>query len=633
MNRNRIRRDIFQRCLLTEVAPFETPLIWSNWGSYNYFRSLCNRNPPKYIKTIFEDYKSATIPYNYVYNKNIAKIRTLSIMHPNASLGITEIYKNFSLMIIRLCQKSSFSLRRPHSIAKYFLIRKGNDSSKKKDPASKYVELLDENKVYVSSYFVYLHFSHLHKFFESPGYTAIEKIFQYRSHFDITKCFPSIYTHSIDWAIRGKEAAKERVSDIRRDTSFGGSFDKFMQRINHNETNGILIGPEFSRIFAEIILQDVDEKIESAMKMDDLTNGNDYCCVRYIDDYYLFYNRQEVFNKFCSVIADELEKYKLYLGSDKQETISRPFISSISIKKIHVSNYIQKIVEELQNPNLNTISSEKEINKIRSIMKENSEENIAITNFFISALSNKMWVLNKLRDMQKYIAIRLFVDIAFYLLRIDTRVSSIYRITKFIIDINKEINSIQLNEKTKILDKIYLQLYEALSAAEGSKMMIETMNLLIAATEFKSLYPLELEKMQKIFDFCKSGYYDDKINSKRMTYFEIIAILYYIQDDQVYETVRSSVLKEVENIFKYYSPKRYSESAHLLMDVVSCPFLEIGIKRKLVKLALNHLDASIQDNEINHFIKFVGASSWYTNWNSIGNLDTLLKKKEFLSPY
>ena len=46
-----------------------------------------------------------------------------------------------------------------------------------------------------------------------------------------------------------------------------------MQRLNYNETNGIVIGPEFSRIFAEIILQRVDKEVEKALYV----NGNQEC--------------------------------------------------------------------------------------------------------------------------------------------------------------------------------------------------------------------------------------------------------------------------------------------------------------------------------------------------------------------
>lgn len=477
MSKARIKKNVFERCLLTDVVPFETPIIWSNWGSYNYWRTIHNSASSKYLTELLARF-CKSIPYNYFYNKTLIKRRQLSVVHPNCSSEIVMLYKTFSLMIIRLCQKSSYSLRRPHSIAKCFTIGKG------KGVRNNYIEELNENKAYVSSYFVYLHFSHLHKYYESAGYTALEKKYQFRAHFDISKCFPSIYTHSIEWAIRGKEATKKRIVSVNNDKSFGARFDRFMENINYGETNGIVVGPEFSRIFAEIILQDIDHKIESAMELSKMPLHDKYCCTRYIDDYYVFYNEPGVISKFSTILTEQLEKYKLYVNASKMETIPRPFISSISIKKIKISAYIQDLLNNLEFEKcFGIISSEKEINKIRSIITEDKEENAALTNFIISALTKKLDRLNKLKEAIRSDAIRLVVDLAFYCLHIDIRVSSVYRITKFIIEVKKIASKYPLAEKVKIFDKMFYHLSLALDSSEDANLMIESMNLLIAATE------------------------------------------------------------------------------------------------------------------------------------------------------
>ena len=38
MSKARINQKTKERCLLTEIAPYETPTLFSNWGSY---RNLC----------------------------------------------------------------------------------------------------------------------------------------------------------------------------------------------------------------------------------------------------------------------------------------------------------------------------------------------------------------------------------------------------------------------------------------------------------------------------------------------------------------------------------------------------------------------------------------------------------------
>ena len=55
---------------------------------------------------------------------------------------------------------------------------------------------------------------------------------------DISKCFQSIYTHSLTWALIGKEAAK-----TNRYGNWYNDIDKFSQNIKDGETHGLLIGP------------------------------------------------------------------------------------------------------------------------------------------------------------------------------------------------------------------------------------------------------------------------------------------------------------------------------------------------------------------------------------------------------
>ena len=93
-----------------------------------------------------------------------------------------------------------------------------------------------------------------------------------------------------------------------------------MQRLNHNETIGICIGPEASRIFAEIIFARVDEltlaRLEKSAK---LMHRTDFECRRYIDNYYLFANSEAVLCRVQQEIADALREYKLHLNEGKTE--------------------------------------------------------------------------------------------------------------------------------------------------------------------------------------------------------------------------------------------------------------------------------------------------------------------------
>ena len=151
---------------------------------------------------------------------------------------------------------------------------------------------LDNNEIEkrYRSYFSYKKYDLAYKFFESADNLRLEQKFSHMMTLDITGCFYHIYTHTIAWAVKGKEVAKD---SINADT-FEKNFDQLMQHTNYNETNGIVVGPEISRIFAEIILQAVDLAILRQLKDKGYTLGRDYEIRRYVDDSYVYTNSRKV---------------------------------------------------------------------------------------------------------------------------------------------------------------------------------------------------------------------------------------------------------------------------------------------------------------------------------------------------
>ena len=125
-----------------------------------------------------------------------------------------------------------------------------------------------------------------------------------------------------------------------------------MQRANYNETNGIIIGPEISRIFAEIIMQATDKDIVEELESDKygLFLGKDFQIYRYVDDYFIFYNDESILNKIREIVQVKLKTYKLSLNQHKEETYSRPIITPITIAKKRVANLIsEKLAYKIEN--------------------------------------------------------------------------------------------------------------------------------------------------------------------------------------------------------------------------------------------------------------------------------------------
>ncbi|MEX9864135.1 RNA-directed DNA polymerase, partial [Providencia manganoxydans] len=189
------------------------------------------------------------IPLDYLISRGGNKsCRSISIMQPAAQLKVCKFYEEYGDLIEYYCTKSKHSLRYPYRKTTKFY-RKTQQSSKVTDG----VEGEHEDRIVSSSYFKYKTYPFLYRFFESYEYHRLEKKFHSMLQVDVSKCFPSIYTHSIGWAVKNKRLAKAKTKG-----SFDSEFDNLMQLTNYRETNGILIGPEVSTIFSEVILQRID---------------------------------------------------------------------------------------------------------------------------------------------------------------------------------------------------------------------------------------------------------------------------------------------------------------------------------------------------------------------------------------
>src|SRR5207253_8799128 len=81
---------------------------------------------------------------------------------------------------------------------------------------------------------------------------------------DINRYYGSIYTHSIPWAVLGKEPAKAMFANNTLNTHWSASLDRFTRNCNQRQTVGLPIGPDTSRIISEMILSRIDNELTAS---------------------------------------------------------------------------------------------------------------------------------------------------------------------------------------------------------------------------------------------------------------------------------------------------------------------------------------------------------------------------------
>lgn len=127
---------------------------------------------------------------------------------------------------------------------------------------------------------------------------------------DISKCFPSIYSHAIAWALAGKETAK---TSTQKTNTWWNGIDKNTRNLKNGETHGLLIGPHASNILSEVILCTIDSKL-----------GKKWKYVRNIDDYTCFVPDKMQAEFFLLDLNRELKEFGLYLNHKKTNISELP---------------------------------------------------------------------------------------------------------------------------------------------------------------------------------------------------------------------------------------------------------------------------------------------------------------------
>ena len=133
------------------------------------------------------------------------------------------------------------------------------------------------------------------------------KHYQFIARTDITNFYSSIYTHSIAWALHGRENALED----KEYNYFGNKIDKLIQYANDGRTNGIPIGSVLSDLIAEIILSSIDIKTSKQLK------GTNFLAVRFKDDYRFLCESESDAQQILKALSINLTTYNLSINENK----------------------------------------------------------------------------------------------------------------------------------------------------------------------------------------------------------------------------------------------------------------------------------------------------------------------------
>lgn len=621
------------RVLLSEVLPYETPLFFDNVGFYSHL--VTERITEADLNELFmlkpNDY---TIPFNYKVQRNARKgSRALSVIHPVSQLSVVDFYKKYDLSLLQATNDGPFSMRYIHAVAKLHY-----DASKEliiertlpeKDMDT---EEEEQTKEYVS-YFTYRSIDRMYKFFNGMPLFRLEQKFAMMRKLDVAGCFYHIYTHSVAWAIMGKEVAKDSIGY----KTLGNEFDNLMQRCNYNETNGIVVGPEVSRIFAEVIFHRIDLNVMTSLKDRGYVFGVHYEVRRYVDDMIVFANDEKTLDVIESIIEKELSFFKLDLNKSKRTTQVRPFGTPISCCKQDVINLFDKyrddqilnIEHPIKAPYKVALAFFREL---RLIVSKHDVTYGDINRMLLSFVSKTLRSVkcNEVADEVKAMQCVCLLDIAYFLFSFDITTAASLHLCRVIFIANEIAESMTLpNCRQEVVEKLYketnrvLTIYLATDRDEN--MPVEIINILLALKSL-GLEVYDNERLTTLFGIKST---DTDYDFSALNYFTICSLLMLIKSDPRYKTLKISLQKYILSLFTDGWQKK-SEMALLFLDLTACPDLPDSFQKKLWHKT--HYGDKVRGERKKYYSNH--KNRWFFDWNMNKNtLDNYLKKKEYRPAY
>lgn len=591
---------------------------------------------------------SESIPYKFTIPKTDKTRRNIGLLHPIAQLQTFSYILKYDTLITNFCKRSSFSVRSPvkRNIPK---IEKNDFKDKNIKKVNDEYNLTNYRKItteevngYYSSYFSYNKFIKISKLYSSPEFTRDKLTFDYFLMVDIQSFFPSIYTHSLSWAIYGNKALGK---EYRKEDTFANATDVINQRINFNETNGLIVGPEFSRVIAEILLTRIDLNVEQELNKSKLYIHDDYKIYRYVDDYFIFANQPDTIREIEKVLQEQLQDYNLNQNISKREIQTKPvvigstaiaklkgIISDFDIKRTLLFTEL-KVSKPEQNRDLkkeDTLGKEyfwrTLYENANNLIIENPEDKYKLVKYFLRVIPSKIPAKLQLKGSLIVILKEIIEIISnIYVLAISPD-NTRYLLQSYV----KIFNSIEEDENiaTKIKQEINNHMYQRLY-------FILTANF----NQVDSMYDILI--FMKMLNNKIPAYFLSRIlYNYSANYFVLCSIAKYILDDnddkidKGFKTVENKLKSIIKSYFNDYKTKGLKfniydgEYYYILNDFSKYPGFNKVFRNKLKSRLQKEINDELKEDK--KLFEKISEESFY-KWddNSATFIKKLIKKSSY----
>lgn len=160
-----------------------------------------------------------------------------------------------------------------------------------------------------------------------------------------------------------------------------------------------------------------------------------------------------------------------------------------------------------------------------------------------------------------------------------------------------------------------------LDVENGQFLPFEKLNILLSTSFFED------------FNKYSNSFIETLIKGKVLNYFDIVSLLYYTQGSQVYgRLIEKLEMAALEISRKQDSISKCSEKCHLVLDLLSCPYISSETKFKLLRNFEFSHGLSASGPEFSQAVADFENSVWFVDWAQ-KDLKSQIIDKELIRGY
>lgn len=583
--RKRNKLDI----ILTDSRPVELPKHYSLVYFYNFLNK--NKKMSSLIEKIRKEIQGSSlgesvwgpawhaIPLKYHIYKNRFEMREMSLISPLSMVELPLFIEAYEKQLLFLSSEDGFSVRK-HA---------PNDGLGKIDIISgkgvKYRYSEEKRIEFSGDYFKIYPYKYISEFQNSSYWFQLNREYRYFGKIDYSKCFDSIYTHTFSWIVTKNSVDGK---DYGKYAYVLNMCDKLMQNLNGSVTNGIVVGPEFSRTIVEIITQHIDRSVKSKLFKMGICEVRDYSICRYVDDIFIFADEEKVIEQIIELFRDEAEIFHLHFNDQKRLVGKLPYPWFEWKEKVHaVNEYMcrtlfadyktSQFAIKYNNAMLANLKM-----MYQNVVAEYPDYQAKITSYVLTTIYKRIvgapvQLFSYEKTEQKLLY---FLDAIFYLYSFSLSYNNTEKIISILDVLGNEIPGEIFKDSLHKVMGIY-----SLSLAKANPEDIANLVLLL------SMYKIELP------DVVESQQEQKIEKGKNPLMYSILLRYYEYNEDKknrFIKLVETKIKEAVTNIYKNNEFFEYDEVWWLFI-FVNCPLVSLSCKQK-IRLKLEEEKKYLQDS-------------------------------------